>query len=186
MTTTALMASWLLAQFPAPPPLPHPELPPPAEIALPPPWWIYWAAAGAVGLLVALVVWLLMKPKALPGAPPRQPWSTALRALKELRARQESIPPQEMSHKVSLVLRRYLLDRYSVPAPSRTSQEIFSGTPERIPGVPVPRAHGLWRERFEPVARLCDDISFMPAPRTPEESIVLIDQALACLQEEKP
>lgn len=91
-----------------------------------------------------------------------------------------------MSHRVSQVLRRYLLERYAVPAPARTTSEIFEGTQERLPGVPIPRAQGLWRERFEPVARLCDDISFMPAPHTPEESAALIDQALARLQEEKP
>lgn len=176
----------LLAQFPGAPPLPHPDLPPPDEIHLPLPWWVPWAAVLFLLLLVGLVVWLLIRPKDVPPAPPRQPWSSALRALNDLRARIATIPPQEMSHRVSQVLRRYLMDRYAVPAPARTTYEIFSGTHERLPGVPIPRAHGLWRERFEPVARLCDDISFMPAPHTPEESGALIDQALACLQEEKP
>ena len=61
-----------------------------------------------------------------------------------------------------------------------------TGYKVQVVAVPIPRAQGLWRERFEPVARLCDDISFMPAPRTAEESVTLIDQALARLQEEKP
>lgn len=180
--------AWFLAQFPGPPPLPHPNLPPPDEVPLPPPWWIYWAAGLLVLLLVALVVWLLLRPKTLPPTPQRQPWSSAVRALNDLRARLESIPPQDMSHRVSQVLRRYLQERYAVPAPARTTHEIFdsNGVPERVPGVPVPRNQGVWRERFEPVARLCDEISFMPVPHTSEESARLIDQALARLQEEKP
>lgn len=177
----------LLAQLPAGvPPLPHPDLPPPDEVPLPPPWWIGWGVGLLLLLLIALVVWLLLRPKAIPVAQPRQPWSTAVRALGELRGRFESLPPSEMGHRVSQVLRRYLAERYAIPAPARTTNEIFEGTPDRQPGVPIPRAQGLWRERFEPVARLCDDISFMPAPRTVEESATLIDEALARLQEEKP
>ncbi|MFO1485060.1 MAG: DUF4381 family protein [Verrucomicrobiaceae bacterium] len=185
MNASFLIVGALLAQFPGAPPLPHPELPSPDKIDVPPPWWVPWAAGLLLALLIGLVVWLLLRPKAVPPAPMRQPWSSALRALNDLKARIQSIPPHEMSHRVSQVLRRYLLERYAVPAPARTTHEIFDGTQERLPGVPVPRAQGMWRERFEPVARLCDDISFMPAPHTPEESVALIDQALARLQEEK-
>ena len=176
----------LLAQFPGAAPLPHPELPPPDSVELPPPWWIPWAVALLLGLLIAVIVWLLMRPKQSPPTPQRQPWSSAFRALSDLRARIQSIPPQDMSHRISQVLRRYLQERYAVPAPSRTTREIFDGKMDRQPGAAIPRAQGLWRERFEPVARLCDDISFMPAPRTEEESTMLIDQALARMQEEKP
>ena len=172
----------LLAQFPGPAPLPHPELPPPDSVELPPPWWIPWALMLLLVLLIALVVWLLIRPKQPPPTPQRQPWSSALRALNDLRTRIQSIPPQDVSHRISQILRRYLQERYSVPAPARTTREIFEDGTERKGG----RAQGLWRERFAPVAQLCDDISFMPAPRTEEESIMLIDQALARMQEEKP
>jgi hypothetical protein len=186
LLASLLLPAPVIAQFSGPPPLPHPELPPPADVELPSPWWLPWAAGSALLLLIALVIWLLLRPKQLPSVPARQPWSSAFRALNDLRGRISSIPPQEMSHRVSQVLRRYLMERYAVPAPARTTHEIFEGTQERLPGVPVPRAQGPWRERFEPVARLCDDISFMPSPHTPEESSRLIDQALASLQEEKP
>ena len=172
----------LLAQFPGPTPLPHPELPPPDTVDLPPPWWIPWALMLLLALLIVLIVWLLIRPKQPPPTPQRQPWSSALRALNDLRTRIQSIPPQDMSHRISQILRRYLQERYAVPAPARTTREIFEGATER----PGARAQGLWRERFAPVAQLCDDISFMPAPRTEEESVVLIDQALARMQEEKP
>lgn len=187
MKAPLLLLHALLAQAPGPPPLPHPQLPPPDSVALPPPWWIPWAAGLLLALLIALIVWLLIRPKHLPQAPQRQPWSAAFRALNDLRSRIQSIPPQEMSHRVSQILRRYLQERYAVPAPARTTHEIFDGQKvERMPGMPVPRAQGVWRERFEPVAHLCDDISFMPALRTQEESNTLIDQAIARMQEEKP
>ncbi|WP_395731877.1 DUF4381 family protein [Prosthecobacter sp.] len=176
----------LLAQFQGPGPLPHPELPPPDSVQLPPPWWIPWAIALLLCLLIALIVWLLVRPKETPSAPLRQPWSSAFRALNELRARTQSIPPQDVSHRISQILRRYLQERYSVPAPARTTRELFEGKTDRQPGMPVPRSQGMWRERFEPVAHLCDEISFMPAPRTEEESTMLIDQALERMQEEKP
>lgn len=182
----ALALHALIAQFPAAPPLPHPDLPAPDALSLPTPWWLYVAAALLVLALGSLVVWLLIRPKEALPTQERQPWSSAFTALNELRTRSQHLPPPETSHRVSQILRRYLLERYAVPAPARTTREIFSNTPERVPGVPVPRAQGFWRERFEPVAELCDGISFMPAPRTPEESAALIDQALARLQEEKP
>jgi hypothetical protein len=186
MNPVLFITSTLLAQFPGAPPLPHPELPPPDSVELPPPWWILWAMGLGLVLLIALIVFLLTRPKETPTAPVRQPWSSAFRALNDLRSRIQSIPPQDISHRVSQILRRYLQERYAVPAPARTTHEIFDGTPERLPGVPIPRAQGVWRERFEPVAHLCDDISFMPAPRTHDESTALIDQALARMQEEKP
>ncbi len=177
---------FLLAQFQGPGPMPHPKLPLPDIVQLPPPWWIPWATVLLLGLLIALIVWLLIRPKEEPSTPLRQPWSSAFRALNDLRARIQSIPPQDMSHRISQILRRYLQERYAVPAPARTTRELFDGKADRLPGMPMPRSQGLWRERFEPVAQLCDDISFMPAPRTEEESTMLIDQALARMQEEKP
>lgn len=192
MSSLAVMTwAWaaVLAQLPgAPPPLPlpHPALPPPDPIEPPLPWWIYLAAGVLLLLLTGMVVWLLLRPKPVPPLPVRQPWSSAVRALNDLRSRVEGIRPPDVSHRVSEIMRRYLFDRYAVPAMARTTREIFEGTPDRVPGVPIPRAQGLWRERFEPVANLCDQMSFMPAPRTPQEAEALIDQALARLEEEKP
>lgn len=185
MKLSDVAAHFILAQFSGPPPLPHPELPPPDGVSLPPPWWLPWLSVVVLAVLIAVVVWLLIRPKQALAPPLRQPWSSAFRALSDLRTRAPSVPPAEMSHRISQILRRYLQERYSVPAPARTTREIFDIKNERQPGMPLPRTQGMWLERFEPVARLCDDMSFMPAPRTEEESVQLIDQALARLQEEK-
>lgn len=85
MKTALFITSVLLAQFPGAPPLPHPELPSPANVEVPPPWWIPWAIGLALLLLIALIVWLLVRPKPEPVTPPRQPWSAAFRALNDLK-----------------------------------------------------------------------------------------------------
>ncbi len=181
-------SSAVLAQMPAlpgAPPLPHTALPPVRDVPQPPVWWMPWAIGLVILALLGVVVWLLLRPKAASVIPPRQPVSSALRALTDLRSRLQTIPPTDMSHRVSLVLRRYLSERYAVPATVRTTGEIFSNLRDFGPGVPIPRAAGAWKERFAPVARLCDDISFMPAPRTQDESAALIDLAIQRVEEER-
>ena len=181
-------ASSALAQMPTlpgAPPLPHTALPEVRDVPAPLAWWIPWAIGVLMTLLIGVIVWLLLRPKAATVMPPRRPVASALRALNDLRSRLQSIPPTDMSHRVSLVLRRYLSERYAVPATVRTTGEIFSNLRDFGAGVPIPRAAGAWKERFAPVARLCDDISFMPAPRTQEESAALIDLAIQRVEEER-
>lgn len=174
-----------MPQLPGAPPLPHPNLPSALDVAVPPAWWVAWAIGALIIAFLVLIIWLLRRPK--PGAhiPPRQPITSCLRALGELRSRISTLPPAEASHRVSQILRRYLGERYAVPAISRTTPEIFSGLRQFEPGVPIPRAEGVWKERFAPVAKWCDDLSFMPVPATPEAALALIDQAIAKVEEER-
>lgn len=174
-----------MPQLPVAPGLPHPDLPDAREVASPVAWWVPWAIGGLVLILLGFIVWLMLRPKPAAHIPPRQPLSSCLRALNELRSRVAFVPPAETSHRVSQVLRRYLSERYAVPAISRTTPEIFSGLRQFDPGVPVPRAEGVWKERFAPVAQWCDDLSFMPVPATPEAALALIDQTIAKVEEER-
>ena len=178
-------ASAVLAQMPAVPPLPHPDLPPAREVASPPAWWVAWAIGAVVLLFLGIIVWLLLRPKPAAHIPPRQPISSCLRALNELRGRVDFVPPAETSHRVSQILRRYLSERYAVPAISRTTPEIFNQLRDFQPGVPIPRAQGVWKERFAPVAQWCDDLSFMPVPATTQAALALIDQTIAKVEEER-
>lgn len=183
-----MSAAGALAQMPSlpgAPPLPHKALPETRDVPPPPVWWLPWTIGVLVALMLGVIVWLLLRPKAVTIIPPRQPISSALRALADLRSRLQTIPPSEISHRVSLILRRYLSERYAVPATVRTTNEIFSSLRHFDAGVPIPRAEGVWKERFAPVARLCDDMSFMPAPRTHEESAALVDLAMARVEEER-
>lgn len=174
-----------MPQLPAAPPLPHKALPEMRDVPPPPVWWLPWVIGLLTLLLLGLIIWLILRPKPAAHIPARQPLSSTLRALSDLRSRVTSIPPSEMSHRISLILRRYLTERYAVPATARTTAEIFSHLRQFQAGVPVPRAEGAWKERFAPVARLCDDMSFMPAPRTVDESMALVDLAIARVEEER-
>lgn len=180
------MAESLPAQMPQIPPLPHPELPPVHSVTPPPPWWVIWAGALAALILLALIIWLLLRPKTATLISPRKPRAACLRSLQDLRSRVAQIPPAEISHRVSTVLRRYLAECYAVPALARTTPEIFSGLRDFTPDAPIPKAEGVWRERFAPVAQWCDELSFKPAPSGPEQSLELINQAISKVEEDNP
>lgn len=183
MGATGMLAQ--TPQLPGAPALPHPDLPVAHEVATPLAWWVPWAVGLLIVLFLGLILWLLLRPKPAAHIPPRQPISSCLRALGELRARVSIIPPAETSHRVSQILRRYLGERYAVPAIARTTPEIFTGLRQFEPGVPIPRAEGVWKERFAPVAKWCDELSFMPVPATAEAALALIEQAIAKVEEER-
>lgn len=165
---------------PEPVPLPHPEIPQPAGLSLGVPLWFIIAGAVLILAIIALVLWLLFKPKSVPQAPPRQPWQTALRALRDLRSRSGDLPPPEIGHRVSEILRTYYLDRYAIPAPYRTTPELFP--PRDRPELP-PRLE--WRKRFEPMAATYDAMAFAPNPATQTEAVSLIETAIAKLEEDR-
>lgn len=175
------MMNFLLAQAqePAPQlqPLPHPEIP---EVFLPPaptPAWIYIVGAVVLTALLALVLWLLLRPRQATLSPPKRPWQVAMGALKEIAAKASSQAPDVTSAQVSEVLRRYFLDRYKIPAPFRTTHEIFHGE-----GIP---ATSLKLHKYAPLADLWDQLSFAPLPATSVESVALVDKAIAYLEEDR-
>ena len=164
-----------------PPPLPHPD------IALPPvvpehasPWLV---AGGLLllGLLVAGLILLLFGRKSPASAAAKRPVKDAVRALKDLRNRADALGPSEVGHRVSEILRRFHEARYGIPAPYRTSQELF-------PNVDMsaePLRRRLWRERYQPLAAVYDVLSYGPMPATKAEALTLIDTSLEKLGEER-
>lgn len=174
-----------LEQGPPAQPLPHPELPPPLTVSAPLPWWL--VALGALILLVLLgfIVWLLFRPRAAVKTPLPQPLPIALRKMRELRAIAESLDPPEVGHRVSEILRQYYMGQYAIPAPFRTTPELFAEEAPDGPGF----LHGrrqLWRQRFSPIAGQYDEMAFAPTPSTRESALRLIDTALSKLEEERP
>lgn len=174
------MIHFLLAQAPAAPPpqpLPHPDLPEVFLPPVPPPLWIYVVALVALVALLSLVLWLLLRPRQ-PGLPePKRPWRNAMQALKTLSSKARSLPPSEVSAQVSEILRLYFMARYRIPAPFRTTQEIFqeSGTPLQA------RVH-----KYASLATLWDQLSFAPVPASEEESMELLAKAITALEEDGP
>ncbi len=158
-------------------PLPHPDIAQPAmlEPAVSA-WMIAFASIGLLALLV-LLLWLLFRKRV--SLPPIQhpPLKQALARLETLRTQVDQILPSEVAHRVSVILRDYQLGRYSLPAPYRTSEELYGNkaTVER-PEI---------KERFAPLSAIYDRIEFAPGSATKAESLELIDAATRALQEEK-
>jgi len=183
-------------QAPPPQPLPHPELPPvpapPVEIAL----WVWIVSGLLIALLLGLVLWLLLRPRPLRPASPVNARQIALRALRTLHSESDSLPPPEIGHRVSVILRQYLENRYRIPAPYRTTPELFSPTAATTTERPVATT-GLLQLRpvptspppsivsqFAPLAEFWDQLSFAPSPATPAESRSLIELAILRIEED--
>lgn len=176
----------VLAQLPSqaleqPESLPHTEIPPPVELGSHYPWWVYLAGGVLLASLVVLVIWLVAGGKKQVAIPVKRPLQSALRALKALRAKADELQPADMGHSVSEILRQYYMDRYGIPAPFRTTQELFP--PVRLEDEPLRRRH--WRERFESLASLYDSLSYAPLPATKGEAVDLVDTAINKLEEER-
>jgi Domain of unknown function (DUF4381) len=158
-------------------PLPHPELPDPSLVLPGPAWWIYLLAGLLVIGLLGLVVWLLLRPAKVMPLPLPRPWSTAMDQLRDLLTQVSLKAPSQIAAEVSETLRQYFLQRYKIPAPFRTSQELF----ERQ-GIP---ATSLRLQKYGPLAELWDQLAFAPVPTNPEEAANLVKQAIAHLEEDR-
>jgi hypothetical protein len=170
-----------LAQAPPPEPLPHPEIPAPELIVLPWPWWMHaLVIIGALAVVGLILWWLMRKPNRGPDRSER-PLKVALRALKDIHNRADILPPADVGHAVSHVLRTYYQARYGIPAPARTTQELFpeAGRDDE----PIRRRQ--FRLRFEPLATLYDQLAYAPLPATSAEALTLVDTATATLEDER-
>ena len=161
-------------------PLPHPEIPAPPPLPDPTPLWVIALVAIVVIALVAVILWLLFRPKKPSAPPPRNAIRIARNALDALRQRAASRTPAEIGHGVSEILRIYLMDRYALPAPFRTTPELFPRTSSADPSSSNPL-----RQRFGPVAEKYDELSFAPRPATMVEALALVDAAMQTLMEER-
>jgi len=163
---------------PPPQPLPHPELPDPSLVFPGMPWWVYAAAGTVIVALLGLVLWLLLRPRKAAPPEPKKPWQAAMRRLRDLASAASTQPPGDIAAGVSETLRGYFLDRYHIPAPFRTTQEIFQRD-----GIPATsqRLH-----RYAPLADLWDQLAFAPVPANRTESAALLEKAISFLEEDRP
>ena len=180
---------------PPPQPLPHPELPDippvPDEIAL----WVWLLAGSLAAAFLALILWLLFKPR--PPRPPRQthPRQQTLHALRQLRTLAPTLPPAEVGHRVSALLREYLQSRYHIPAVARTTPELFQHSPAapapRLPSQGLLEVHAVPKSAptavvtpFAPLAELWDRLAFAPLPAPPPEARDPVESAIKRLEED--
>jgi len=167
-------------QAPGPPkltPLPHPMIPMPETPPPGTPWWMI-AALTLLLLLSAGLLWLLFRNPAARAVPPELPLNKALLQLEGLKARVNELAPDEISHRVSVILRECQYGMFQVPAPWRTTEELF--TPKSQPRqTAVP-------EYFKPVAETYDRLSFATGGATREAALELIDSAITVLRGQPP
>ncbi len=158
-------------------PLPHPEIAPPVVPTEPVSWWLPIAGIVTAVVLGGLVLWLLFLRKSEAQAETVSPLKRALGRLEALQQELDSLTPDELAHRVSVILREYLQARYGVPAPYRTTQELYGNSA-------IQAREGL-RDRFGPVAEFYDRLEFAPQPASRADSAKLIDEATRALQDEK-
>jgi hypothetical protein len=158
-------------------PLPHPEIAPPALPAEATSGWpLVLGGIVALGLL-AVVVWLLFLRKSETTEQAMPPLKHALQRLEALRKLLDQLTTGEAAHEVSVILRDYLQARYAVPAPYRTSEELYNEAA-------IQARDGL-RERFGPVAEFYDRLEFAPRTATRQDIEKLVEEAIKVLRDEK-
>ncbi len=185
-------------QPPAPPlqPLPHPELPDlppvPVEVAT----WVWVIGSLLAAAMLGLALWFLLKPRPQRAKLQPNPRTATLRALRQLHSTVTTLPPPEVGHRVSIILRQYLEDRYHIPAPARTTPELFAKAAD-LPDTPRIASTGLLEVHtvkstaptkvvapFAPLAELWDRMAFAPLPATEKEAINLVESAIQRLEED--
>jgi hypothetical protein len=156
-----------------PVPLPHPDLPPPVvpESGLNSLW--LWGALSVALVAIAVLIWALFRSQR--SSPPKLPKARreAMRALKELGSEAPTLAPADTAGRVSDIVRRYLQLAYQIPAPRRTSSELFhpTSTPESVKAV-------------APLADLWDRLAFGPPISTRDEASALVQKALQHVESE--
>ncbi len=161
--------------------LPHPEIAlPSSDLPSIPGWVVLMALLAIVGAVTGVLA-LLFGRQTKPPPIPRRTVKDTVRALKALRNTAEALGPAAVAHQVSNILRRFHEERYGIPAPRRTSQELF---PSMDLSAESARRRA-WRERYEPLAAMYDSLSYAPVPASTAEAVRLIDAALEKLEEER-
>jgi len=177
---SAIVFLFAQAQQPQGPPLqplPHPELPDPSLVLPGPDLWVYIASGLLVLALTGLIVWLLFRPVKAITPPELKPWSSAMNHLRDILTQVSFKTPSQTAADVSETLRQYFLQRYKIPAPFRTSQELFQR--HEIPPT------SLRLQKYESLADIWDQLAFAPLPSSHEEAANLVKQAITYLEEER-
>lgn len=160
-------------QVPEPTPLPHPDLPPPELPTTNPDYTWLWILGTCLSMAILVLGWALLRSHATSPPPLPKARRDALQALRKLRAQADVTPPRDTASGVSAIVRNYLLIAYEVPAPRRTSRELFHllDSPKQI-------------RSLAPLGDLWDRLSYGPPVDSPAEALTLIDKAIAHLEAE--
>jgi len=129
VSALAAHAQIALPQQPQAAPSPTPELAPiaPPVHVFPYPMWMVITAGVVLLLVVAAIVWAILRHiKNRPQPPPPTPRELALAALEKLRGRISELEPHPFSIEVSDVLRLFVTREFRVRATQQTSPEFLA------------------------------------------------------------
>lgn len=146
-----------------------PDIVPPVNYTLVPPWMIFVASLLAL-TIIGLAVWygrkLFRNDKPVP-----TPRERALAALNEIEKDAARINPYQFSIRVSDILRRYVMEQFDLPMTRQTSFEFLNAI-----GSVASFSDGE-KTLLADFLNRCDLIKFARYEATPSDSRLLLDEA---------
>jgi len=159
---------------PAPPAI-H-DIAPPLDV-FPYPMWMVVTAAAVAALLLALIVWLVVRWIRHRTVPPPTATALALQELEKLRGRALEAEPYEFSVAVSDILRTFINNaKFRLPATRLTSPEFLAA----IANAPLFSEED--RSLLGHFLGKCDLIKFARIQATSADNAELVESALAFVQ----
>ena len=157
---------------PSPTPAPIRPIAPPID-DFPYPAWLVATVAIVAALLIAGLVWLIVRwIKNRPAAPPPTPREIAMTRLNQARGQIESMAPYDFSFLVSDLLRDYVAAQFHLRAKEQTSPEFLASISD----------HQTFSEHERTLLAVflekSDLIKFARIHATTEDSATLVDQAI--------
>ena len=178
-STLAAQAQVGLPQAPQPSATPTPQLAPiaPPVPVFPYPLWMVITAAVVGLLVVAAIIWAIVRHiKDRPQPPPPTPRELALAALEALQNRIAELAPYPFSIEVSDVLRHYVVGEFRVAATRQTSPEFL------VAAAASPRFTEADKSLLAAFLDKVDLIKFARAQASAADSEALLEQARRFVQ----
>ncbi len=140
---------------------PPPPPPPPPRFGL---QWLWFVVAAVAVLGVAGLVWWRMSKRPPPHVPTHEERALAALARLEATLSQPSADARAFTESLSLLLRRYVAERFALPAPRQTTPEFL----ETVRAATT--VSDAQREQLRAVLERCDLVKFAGALPDAEES----------------
>lgn len=168
-----------VASSPASTPPPIRDIAPPVDV-FPYPLWVVALCAAAALVLLALIVWILIRVFRNPPPLPPTPREIALTSLREAQKKLDALDPHAFSILVSDILRRYIAVHYGLHATEQTSPEFLASVSDS------PRFTREDKALLASFLDKCDLIKFARVDATRDDSAMLLDQAMRFVQRSSP
>jgi len=146
------------------------EIAPPVDYSLIPTWLVFLATFVGLAVIGLVVWWIRGKLKRV--APAKSPRERAQEALDDIAELIDNENSYRFSIKVSDILRRYVTEQYHLPVTRQTSVEFLEALASN------PSFSGDDKLLLQDFLNRCDLIKFARYDATPEDSRLLLDEAM--------